>query len=74
MVMTVSTHRISRVQEDPKYLELWISFYPEEVENQPPKLDVEYDHAPTLEPQDVSCCTKQINQEELNSIHKINNY
>jgi hypothetical protein len=40
MVSTVSTDRVSRVQEDPKYLELGISFYPREVENQPPKLDL----------------------------------
>jgi hypothetical protein len=28
MVTSISTGRVSRVQEDPKYLELWISFYP----------------------------------------------
>jgi hypothetical protein len=40
MVATVSTDRVSRVQEDPRYLELWISFYPRDDENQPPKSDV----------------------------------
>jgi hypothetical protein len=40
MVTTVSTDRISRVQEDPKFSELIISFYPEDDENQPTKSDV----------------------------------
>jgi hypothetical protein len=41
MVMTVSTDQESRVQEDPKYFKLWISFYPRDDENpQPPELDI----------------------------------
>jgi hypothetical protein len=45
IVATVCTDQVSRVQEDPKYLELWISFYAgvtaaDREENQPPKLDV----------------------------------
>jgi hypothetical protein len=43
MVTTVSTGRISRVEENPKYLELWISLYPHDSGdgvNQSLKLDV----------------------------------
>jgi hypothetical protein len=42
MVTSVCTDRVSRVEQDPKYLELTISFYAgvTQDENHPPKLDV----------------------------------
>jgi hypothetical protein len=44
MVVTVSTDRVSRVEEDPTYVELDLTFYPagdtRRDENEPPKLDV----------------------------------
>ena len=47
MVATVSTDRVSRVEEDPTYVELDLAFYPadtgdtrQDEENKPPKLDV----------------------------------
>ncbi len=45
MVETVSTDRVSRVEEDPTFVELVINFYPSpdtrrDDENQAPKLDV----------------------------------
>jgi hypothetical protein len=40
MVMAVSTDQVSRVEEDPKYLILLLSFYPQDDENQPPKSEV----------------------------------
>lgn len=43
MVKTVSTCRVSRIEEDPKYLDLEVNFYPcdpQVDENVPPKLDV----------------------------------
>jgi hypothetical protein len=44
MATTVSTGRISRVKADPKFMELWISFYPSDCSheaNHNPKLDVQ---------------------------------
>ena len=41
MVRTVSTDRVSQVKEDSRYLELWISFYPRDEVNPPPKYDVQ---------------------------------
>jgi hypothetical protein len=41
MVMTVlSTDQVSRVEEDPKYRILLLSFYPQDNENHPPKSNV----------------------------------
>jgi hypothetical protein len=43
MVKTVSTCRVSRIEANPKYLDLEVSFYPCDTrvdENVPPKLDV----------------------------------
>jgi hypothetical protein len=62
MVTTVSTNRVFQVKEDPKYLELWISFYPRDTwdgENQPPKLDVKV-IMPQGWTQDVSFYPQQI--------------
>ena len=39
MVRTISTDRVSRVEDDPTYVELGITFHPDD-ENQPPKMDV----------------------------------
>jgi hypothetical protein len=44
MVTTVSTNRVTRVEDTPTFVELGITFYPVDTgrddENQPPKLDV----------------------------------
>jgi hypothetical protein len=40
MVMAVATDQVIRVEEDPKYLILSLSFYPQDDENQPPKSEV----------------------------------
>jgi hypothetical protein len=45
MVATVSTDRVSRIEEDPAYVELDITFYPagntqRDDKSKPPKLDV----------------------------------
>ncbi len=49
MVATISTDRVSRVEEDPTYVELNLAFYPADTgdtrrddKNKPPKLDVKF--------------------------------
>lgn len=72
MVATVSTDRVCRVQEDPKYLELWISFYPRDDANQPPKSDVK-----VIMPEDwtpkmyLSALDKSITKNSILSIESI---
>jgi hypothetical protein len=72
MVETVATVRVSRVQEDPRYLELWISFYPRDDKNQPPKSDVKVimpkDWTPKMY---LSALNKSIKKNSILSIESI---
>jgi hypothetical protein len=40
MVRTISTDRVSKVEHDPTYVELAITFHPDDHEHQPLKMDV----------------------------------
>ncbi len=72
MVTTVSTDRISRVQEDRNYLELWISFYPEDDENQPPKSDIKVVMPNSWTPKMyLSALNKSIRKNSILSIESI---
>jgi hypothetical protein len=72
MVMSVSTDRVSRVEEDPKYLILSLSFYPQDNENQPPKSDVKVIMPNTWTPKMyLSALNKSIRKNSILSIESI---
>jgi hypothetical protein len=72
MVATLTTDQVSRVEGAPRYLELWISFYPRDDKNQPPKSDVKVimpkDWTPKMY---LSALNKSIRKNSILSIESI---
>jgi hypothetical protein len=72
MVMAVSTDQVIRVEEDPKYLILSLSFYPQDDENRPPKSEVKVVMPNTWTPKMyVSALNESIRKNSILSIELI---
>jgi hypothetical protein len=72
MVTAVSTNQVSRVEEDPKYLILSLSFYPQDDENHPPKSEVNIVMPNTWTPKMyLSALNKSIRKNSILSIELI---
>jgi hypothetical protein len=72
MAMAVSTDHVIRVEEDPKYLILLLSFCPQDYESQPPKSEVKVVKPNTWIPKMyLSALNKSIRKNSILSIELI---
>ena len=74
MVRTISPDRVSQVEDDHTYVELGITFHPDDHENQPLKMDVNVIMAKGWTPKMYLATPQQIYEEAFDPILRIDHY